>query len=484
MSRLVSLEAENLKRLRLVRLDFDPETHSFIVAGRNAQGKTSILDTIAMVLGGEKLVPERPIRAGAKSGRGTVVLDNGLQVTRKFTSGGSRLEITGADGAPLKSPQAILDKLVGRLGLDPLEFIRQDRRKQLETLKRLVGLDFTVENERRRSLYEQRTGTNRQVAELEARLRVCPMHADAPAAPVSIAALVQELRLAEEMNRVNAARWAEVGQLEGDAETIQQDIEKANAAIVELEKKVAQWREYLGKKEAALATKVDEIEAAQVAQSTLHDLDTSAITERIAGAEEINKKVAANQARAELVAQYKARQASVEDVTRQIDAIDEQKGKALAEAHFPIPGLSFDDDGILYQGVSFDQASSAEQLKVATAIAFALTPDLPLVLIRDGSLLDDDSLRVIDDLAEEKDGQVLIERVGSQGWVVLEDGEVVGTAGAPAAEPPAPTAKAKTKKQAASEPPPLVLSADEIPDIDDDLSPEEFDELERMRSKS
>jgi len=51
---------------------------------------------------------------------------------------------------------------------------------------------------------------------------------------------------------------------------------------------------------------------------------------------------------------------------------------------------------------------------------------LRIVRVRDGSLLDEDSMKVLSDMAEKNDVQVWIERVDSSGRVgiVLEDGEV------------------------------------------------------------
>ena len=55
-------------------------------------------------------------------------------------------------------------------------------------------------------------------------------------------------------------------------------------------------------------------------------------------------------------------------------------------------------------------------------------PKLRVMQIRDGSLLDDDGLLAIADLAEQHNYQVLIERVDSSGkvGVVMEDGTASG----------------------------------------------------------
>jgi len=106
--------------------------------------------------------------------------------------------------------------------------------------------------------------------------------------------------------------------------------------------------------------------------------------------------------------------------------LDKTKAAALAKAKFPVDGLGFDDSGVTYQNVPFDQASSAEQIRVSLGMAIALNPKLRVIRILDGSLLDDDNLKMISDAAAEHDFQVWIERVGDNGSVgiVIEDGQV------------------------------------------------------------
>jgi hypothetical protein len=91
-----------------------------------------------------------------------------------------------------------------------------------------------------------------------------------------------------------------------------------------------------------------------------------------------------------------------------------------------VDGLSFDDSGVLLNGLPFSQASQAEQLRVSVAMGFAQNPELKVLLVRDGSLLDGNSLNLLDQMARDHDGQVWIERVGEgdQCAVIIEDGVV------------------------------------------------------------
>src|SRR6185436_2642524 len=132
MSKIIKLTSENVKRLTAVEIT--PKGNVVVIGGRNGAGKSSVLDSIEYALGGDPSA-KMPVRRGEKNAK--VVVDLGdIVVKRSFTSaGGTHLIVTNADGEKQTSPQAILDKLVGRLTFDPLEFSRQKPAQQAETLR-------------------------------------------------------------------------------------------------------------------------------------------------------------------------------------------------------------------------------------------------------------------------------------------------------------------------------------------------------------
>ena len=102
----------------------------------------------------------------------------------------------------------------------------------------------------------------------------------------------------------------------------------------------------------------------------------------------------------------------------------------------PIDDLTFGDGAVLFKGLPFEQGSSAEQLRVSVAIAMAANPKLRVLRIKEGSLLDEDGIALIQKMAEGGDYQIWIERVDTSGKVgiVMEDGAVAMAAPAAAAE--------------------------------------------------
>ena len=113
-------------------------------------------------------------------------------------------------------------------------------------------------------------------------------------------------------------------------------------------------------------------------------------------------------------------------MTKQIADLDAKKKDALASAEFPVDGLGFNEHGVTFQDVPFEQASSAEQIRVSIAMAISGNPKLRVMRIMDGSLLDDENLGMIAASAAEHDMQVWVERVGTGAeiGVIIEDGAV------------------------------------------------------------
>jgi hypothetical protein len=84
-----------------------------------------------------------------------------------------------------------------------------------------------------------------------------------------------------------------------------------------------------------------------------------------------------------------------DDLTKVIETIDARKAEILGAAKLPVDGLSIDDEGITLNSVPFAQASGAERLRVALGLAIAASPELGDVWIRDGALLDEESLELV-----------------------------------------------------------------------------------------
>lgn len=433
--RIIELHAENV--MGLSACDITPADHLNVIGGKNGAGKSSLLNAICAALAGKGGMPSEPLKRGEKKGEIVVKLDRdggAITVRRKLSADGkTSLVIEGERGTRFTKPQAMLDELVGAVGFDPAAFCRLDPKKQAEQLRELVGLDLSDLDGQRLRVFEERTEINRDVKRLQGVADSNPVNPDLPDSETSVSELLKKLEEAQAHNRgVSDAREkvADVAELirknAGDAEECLQTIEQLKRELADAESEL----EEIGRIGDALTKDRDNLQAAADA---MEEIDCDPIHQQINGAEAANAAVRANRQAREIAAELQARKADSEQLTDQLAEIDEQRRERLAAADWPIDGLGFDDGVVTFNGLPFSQASSAEQLRVSLAMGMAANPSLRVLMIRDGSLMDDDTMQVVRELAEQHDFQVWIERVSSTGEgcsIVVTEGvaETIGGA--------------------------------------------------------
>ena len=418
MSKIVKFNAENVKCLHAVEIT--PDGNMVIIGGKNRAGKSSVLDSIMYALAGKREMCERPLRDGAKKGMIQIDLDNGLTVSRVMNDkGGNKIKVT-KDGAEYSSPQAILDDLCGALTFEPLAFISMEPRKQLETLKNMVGLDFSELDMHRESIYANRTDINRDIKTLTGQISQMPKHDGVPEEEVSMIVLVDKFKAAKDTNAINQNIRESVNDTADAGKHLQDDLDSITDQIAELEKQKTNIERELSETNDAWQTGKDQV-------AGLVDIDTEPILAQMNNAETTNQQVRENHALANVRLRLADASRESEKLTGQIEEIDDTKTKMLSDAKFPVRGLSFDSERVLFDGVPFDQASSAEKLRASAAMAAAMNPDLRIMLIRDGSLLDEDNLKLLSDFAEKNDYQIWLEAVTTDAGkcsVIIEDGMI------------------------------------------------------------
>jgi len=183
------------------------------------------------------------------------------------------------------------------------------------------------------------------------------------------------------------------------------ELEYAERQKAAAEKALEEWQTHVSQ-----GTK--KLKDAEIKVAAFQTFDTVTLEEQIADAEQINSRVRDNQAHKQLKAEEKRLAGKVDALTAAIDKADATKAERIAKAKMPVKGLGLDEAGVTFNGMPFEQCSSAEQLRISVAMGLALNPKIKVLLIRDGSLLDDESLRALAEQAAEADAQVWVERVG------------------------------------------------------------------------
>lgn len=410
--KITSFEAENVKRVKAVTI-IPAADGLTVIGGRNAQGKTSVLDAIAWALGGDKFRPGHPQRDGSVlPPRLRVLLSNGLVVERRGKN--SELYITDPSGR--KAGQTLLNSFVEQLALDLPKFMAASGREKAQTLLRIIGLGEQVEELERRgkTLYNERLALGR-IADQKAKFaKEMTFYPNVPEEPLSAAELIAQQQDILARNGENQRKRQRRDELKRTLDT-------AEAQLAELTRRCEQLRE--------------DYRIASTDAADLLDQSTAELEENIRTIEQTNAKVRANldKARAEADAQKLADEYAA--LTAQIEDVQREKLALLNGADMPLPGLSVTDGELTYNGQPWDGMSSSEQLIAATSIVRRLNPECGFVLLDRLEAMDTDTLAAFGRWLEGEGLQAIATCVSTGGecQIIIEDGEVAGAeADAPA----------------------------------------------------
>ena len=412
---ILAMEAENIRKIKAIMVH--PSAVGVVkICGGNAQGKSSVLDCVQLALARRTTDVEVPIRTGEDKAR--IVLDLGeFQVIRTFTAKDDYLTVQRKDGK-LARPQQFLDALIGTgLGFDPLAFATQKPATQVVALLDLLKLpeDPRKLDARKADLYAQRTEVNREIKTLQAQAAGLPGPNDAvPRELVSVETLLAEHAAMTKAEARNNSLRQEQTFLQ---EQMRRCDETIGRIVAELETARAQRAE-IGEAFVKTAN----------AAAAIQDPDLAGIMEQIRTAESVNATVRQVQRHDELCEQILGKEMEATGLTSQMEGLDARKLQILSEAPFPVPGLGFTEiQGeyrVTFNGIPLAECASSERLRVGMAIAMATNPTVRVILIREGSLLDKDSLAAVETMAKEGLYQIWVEIVGEDGAdaFVIQDG--------------------------------------------------------------
>ena len=442
---ITSLEVTDYKRVRKVAITPASDRHVILIGGNNGQGKSSTLDALTAAFGGAKQVAADPVRHGSDEASIYVELDGGaLTIDRVIAADGkTHLEVRDREGA-IRQPQAMLDKLVGQRFLDPLAFLAlpaKDQRAQLMKLIPDAGRIEDLDAKRARG-FDRRTEIGRDLTKAEGELARLPEVTVGKAIDVAALDAEKSAIAAEQRAGDGLGNALQLAMRETSSAIELRD--RARLDVLSLEKQLKEMQAMLELRVAAMPAHDARVEAAlageKAAKQKLEDAAArweataarrAELDAELARASDHNRSVYAAEAqlarRKETAAAVTKLKDDRELVTKALVEIDKRKAEILAAAKLPVDGLSISDDGITLAGVPFVQASASERLRVALALAIAGSPGLNDVWIRDGALLDDESLELVAKHAETAGKRCWIERVGTKdpGAIIIQDGQVV-----------------------------------------------------------
>lgn len=425
--------------------------HLFLVGGKNAQGKTSALTALLMALCGKRGLagyPEIALREGETRGSVTVELSGepsiGLhderitvELTLRKKRSGEVVEdfrIVDSAGDESAEPKSLLQKLFRLRAFDPLEFERAKPKEQVEIIRGMLGIDFEEFDKKRKDVFEKRRECGIHGKQLAAQLDGTPYHKDAPEKEVSAKELMDELDRRRKINerrsdleRTVVKQKDEIVHCEEKVTACHKEIERLKDLILAEEEKIKNYHSEISASQELIGRCEQDLASEEFAKQ-----DTGEIRKQIDSVDESNRKYRENRLHAELEARVDAARDEYSKMTKEIEKIDEAKAEAVRNAPWPVPDMELSEDGLLLNGLPFEQASTSQRIIASTKVGMAMNPTLRLLVCQHGSDLDTDALDALQQVLEENDFQMIVELVCRTSAdedlcaVVIEDGKVKG----------------------------------------------------------
>lgn len=475
------LEIESF--LRVSALTVDADGKHIVISGKNGAGKTSAVDAIWAALGGRN-GPDHtePIQRGAS--KSSVRLDLGeFVVERHWSAKGSRLVVTPADGGPpVKRAQELLDGLLGRYALDPIAFL--DRRPQdqvndvlavvgveppIDAVQEIIGENLVIAPKAGESasgfldflcadntgmFYQRRrdarvTADHKKASLDEHRKDLGAMggpikESDREASVGAIIARIDEVRAEQDIARnlahkaVSAREEHQNGlvrlrSLRAEHGQIEQRIIELSRQLDECSIRATGLAERIARTEAACYD-LDR-SAAEIEQQSKATPDPSAhlanLREALAKAEDVSRQLSNRRCAQEQVERLAKESAKADSEYRRLDSIlgklRDLRLHLLDDVDIGVPGLEVGNGELRLDGVTFQQASMSQRIRVACAVAMLQRPRLRLLRIDEGERLDRESREMLLSLADANGFQVVMTcvRDASELQVEIVDHETV-----------------------------------------------------------
>lgn len=388
-TKITVAELNNFQKVSYAKIE--PSGNVIVLAGKNGAGKTSTNDALeAGLCGHNGRNIKRPVKDGHGKASIELKLSDGSTLIRGYTPSGTTLK--GLDAAGNKFGQKDLDDRISSLGIDGRKFISMGEKDQLKALLSIVDLPFdpAALDAERKAIEAKRLAVGQQ-GKLIGEVTINPA---LPAEETSAGDIIANIRAAEDAKRARV-------EAENAKQVAAHNVAQIKAELVRLTGDLANWETTLLSRSVA----VDELPAT---------VDTTALEQQLAAVEETNLAVRVNNAARQQSEQKDTLRARYNEHTAELEAIDKRKADGLATAEMPIEGLTFDEEGVLYQGVPFSRASGREQLIVSCAMIMATNPEIRVIVIRDGNVLDMEGMALLQDMAEATDFQIFIELVAEE----------------------------------------------------------------------
>lgn len=392
--RIKKIEVKNYKAVSEQQLNLNG--CSAIITAGNDKGKTSILRGLIDRLHSEK--PDIVVKQGESKGHNIVELTDGSRIEWNFTKKSERLSYTTPDG--IKQTNGVIgaigQKYFGkRFDIDA--FLNSTPKQQQKELQAITGVDLDEIEERYTAAYQERTEANRELKRVSSQKLEEPEKVDKP----DIDSIKRELSEARKQNELHREAVDKKGRLRNLHGRVKSEIEGTPFDSLFDDKQAENIIDNIDVPEktdvSGLEQKLDQSQE-QLRKYDAYERDLKTYTEWTKEGKQARKEA--------------------EKADEKVKAIEQEKREAIAAADMP-DGFDIDEDGLTYNGFPLSQNQISQSGKYIAALKLgAMVLGEVKTLHFDASSLDKNSLGTVQDWADEKGLQLLIERPD---W---EDGEI------------------------------------------------------------
>lgn len=392
--KISEFQLENVKRIKAVQCE-PTQNGITVIGGKNNQGKTSVLDSIAWALGGDRFRPSQAQREGSVIPPYIKIkLSNGIIVERQ----GKNSSLKVIDPSGNKGGQQLLNEFIESFALNLPKFMEANAKEKADILLRIIGVGdklFELEKEEN-EIYNSRHAIGQIAAQKQKYADEMAHYDGVPDDLLSASDLIQEQQAILLRNAENKKKRERLSELREQKQRLQQ-------ALEECEK---------------------ELKIAELSAAELEDRSTAELEENIQKIDEINVKIRSNLDKERVEDEAHRYQEQYNELSVKLENIRSEKKKLLESADLPLPGLSVEDGEITLNGMKWDNMSGSDQLKAATAIIRRLNPKCGFVLVDKLEQMDLDTLCDFGHWLEREGLQVIATRVstGDECSIVIEDG--------------------------------------------------------------
>lgn len=386
-----------------------------------------------------------------------------------------KLTVKTSDGEDVHGgPRTYLDKLTQNLLFDPFEFAKKSPQEKVKEFKKMFNINFDALDKEYKELFESRKEINKRIKEVEGAIAQTDLQeheiklfverkdtqkilddiSSAEQKNIDFRKAKTELQ-EEEKNLTTYEKGVEYLKLQkvgltevlhahkniesylsilsekavnyndliksnnqsndSDAETVIKSISELSAVSKNIEARIKQLFERIEAGQTKINESRNKIIECKEALVGKEEVSVTELNERYTKAITFNEKV-------KKVEEYKAKMIEVTELreqsqqkTAQLENIRADKMQLIKDKGIPVVGLTFDVDKeeLMYDGLPFDetQISTSKIISVGIELMMATSPDLRICRIKDGSLLDTDTMNELHDMINEQGFQAFIELV-------------------------------------------------------------------------